>query len=799
MLALFFDKIFILNKINLIFKNLLTQARKMKNILIKLTLLCALFFSVQVSANKIEKINFTGLITVSEEALLEIISLEVLEDFSPTVSDNIVQKLFNTGSFSDISIVNNLTELNIALIENPYIKFFNVSTQTDIGLSSWLSNKQDLLSEEIIDNFVTESELSAGSLFTKSKLKIFINNLKEKYIAAGYYNIKIVTNSQIDIQNRIGIDLAIDQGERAKIENIEIYGNIIFDQKELLNLFDIGKANNKIFNYFTNKDTYTDIELQKGLELLNRKYFDMGYLDFQILNVDSKLSDNNEKISINIELSEGIQYKLGSITFQGQLGNQNRESLMSNLNIKTGDVFNRQIVVDDIQKISDIYANQGYAFVNINPITSDFLDSVNVAIDVSLNRKVYINRISITGNTRTQDEVIRREIGISEGGVYSRIILKESIIKLKQLGYFSNVEMDATQVVGMDDKIDLNISVSETKTGAISFSVSHSNNYGISIGAGIKEKNIFGSGNTLNAEFKLSESFNRLSFYFENPNFNDKNHSISYGAFMSEIKDNDVMKDSYEIDSKGLNFGYGIPLSKFTRLNSTLEFSNNKIKCGSGFSTTGYEPKQCVESSSDELRLNLDWDESTLNDYMYPTNGKNNSVNLGVALPGGDYRYFILNASHQSYKPLRKNLTVKLTGDVGLASGYGGKELPFYKRYFGGGSGSIRGFGNKTLGPLYPNKKAKGGELSILGSANIVSPALFFEDNDKMRMSAFIDTGNIFKETSDISLDDLRMSAGFGFAYLSPIGAIGMFWSTPILKKSGDIIENFGFTLGTGF
>jgi outer membrane protein assembly factor BamA len=177
MLALFFDKIFILNKINLIFKNLLTQARKMKNILIKLTLLCALFFSVQVSANKIEKINFTGLITVSEEALLEIISLEDLEDFSPTVSDNIVQKLFNTGSFSDISIVNNLTELNIALIENPYIKFFNVSTQTDIGLSSWLSNKQDLLSEEIIDNFVTESELSAGSLFTKSKLKIFINNL----------------------------------------------------------------------------------------------------------------------------------------------------------------------------------------------------------------------------------------------------------------------------------------------------------------------------------------------------------------------------------------------------------------------------------------------------------------------------------------------------------------------------------------------------------------------------------------------------------------------------------------------
>ena len=184
---------------------------------------------------------------------------------------------------------------------------------------------------------------------------------------------------------------------------------------------------------------------------------------------------------------------------------------------------------------------------------------------------------------------------------------------------------------------------------------------------------------------------------------------------------------------------------------------------------------------------------------MYPTNGSNNSINLGIALPGGDYRYYSLNASHQSYAPLNKKLTLKLTGDLGLSSGYSGKELPFYKRYFAGGSGSIRGFGNKTLGPLYLNKKAKGGELSILGSANIVSPAIFFEDTDKMRMSAFIDTGNIYKKASDISLDDLRMSAGFGFAYLSPIGAIGMYWSTPLLKKSGDVIENFGFTLGTGF
>ena len=290
-----------------------------------------------------------------------------------------------------------------------------------------------------------------------------------------------------------------------------------------------------------------------------------------------------------------------------------------------------------------------------------------------------------------------------------------------------------------------------------------------------------------------------MSFYFQNPNYNNQNHSVSIGAFKSEIKDDDVMHNSYEINTKGLNFGYGIPLTGSTRLNTGIEYAKNDISCGSGFSATGYEPTQCATSSADEVKLSINWSETTLNDYMYPTEGKSNALGIGFATPLGDYRYFNINANHTSYKPLRNDLTLKLTASLGLVKGYSGKELPFFKRFFGGGSGSVRGFGNKTLGPLYPNNSAKGGELSILGSANIIAPAYFFDNNDNMRMSAFIDTGNIYEKTSNIELGDLRMSAGIGFAYLSPIGAIGMYWSTPILKKSGDVIENFGFTLGTGF
>ena len=767
----------------------------MKNKIIKFVFLVSLFFSIQSFANPINKIDFVGLNVISNTTLMSILPVKIGDQYNENTSDEIIQTLFNTGYFSDINVSSNNDSLTITVSENPYIKYFNVNNIK----SNWLDTQQRLIDSSSLDEYIESNGLSAGNMYTKLKLSDFISLLKSKYTSAGFYNVQIEPTVEIDSQNRIGIDVDITQGKRGTINSISISGYSRYSEEDLLDLFTIGEADTILINFFTRKNEYTELEFNQGIELMKQYYFNSGYLDFTVVSVNTSLIDDNEKINIDIQISEGIQYKLGKVSFHGELGNQSISSLKELLSIKSGDIFNRQSLVDDIQKIVDIYADQGYAFVTVTPTTQDFIDTINVKINISLNKKVYVNRITISGNTRTQDEVIRREIGISEGGLYSRSVLRNSVLKLRRLGYFSDVQMNASEVDGIPDKINLNFVLEETKTGAISFSVSHSNNYGVSFGAGIQEKNIFGSGNTLNANLKLSDSFNRLSFYFENPNYNGENHNISFGAFMSEINDDDVMKDSYEINTKGVSFGYGIPLTENTRLNSEIEYSSHDIKCGSGFSATGYEPVQCATSKNDEVKLSFNWSESTLNDYMYPTEGTENSIRTGLSLPLGDYRYYRLDANHVSYKPLSDDLILKLTADLGLAKGYSGKKLPFFKRYFGGGSGSVRGFGNKTLGPLYPNNKAKGGELSILGSVNIISPAYFFDNSDNMRMSAFIDTGNIYEKTSNIKLGDLRMSAGIGFAYLSPIGAIGMYLSTPILKKSGDVIENFGFTIGTGF
>ena len=767
--------------------------------LIQLSILFCIFFTSQAFSNPIDKINFIGLNNNLDSTLLKLLPFKVGENFSTDASDKIIESLLKTGFFSNINIIKNKNILNITLKENPNIKYFEINLDSNVGFSSWLKGEKLHISSEILNEYLNDNNLSTGNIYTKTKLDDFILFLDSKYAESGYYNVKIESNIEQDIQNRIGIELIITQGTRATIETFTISGSNAFTEKKLLKLFSMGEPDMFLINSFTNRDLFTDSEFEKGIASLTNTYFDSGYLDFRIVTIDSKLDEIKEKISINIQISEGIQYKLGKISFEEALGAISAEELSNTITMNEGDIFNRNSIINNIQSLTDKYADKGYAFVEVNPVTSEFLDSVDVNFIITLNKKVYINRISISGNTRTQDDVIRREIGISEGGLYSRSILRKSLLKLRRLGYFSDVQISTSEVEGMSDKINIGFDVEETQTGSVSLSMSHSNNYGVSFGAGIQEKNIFGSGNTLNAELKVSQSFNKISVYFMNPNFNDEDHSISVGAFKSEINDDDIAVNSYEIDTTGLTFGYGIPLSDDTRINTNLEYSKNTIKCSPLFSGTGYESSQCILKKNDEFKANVSWNQNTLNNYLYPTEGVNNAIAAGISLPLGDYRYFNLSAAHSSYKPINSTTTLKLTGNLNLSKGYSGKELPFYKRHFGGGSGSVRGFGNKTLGPLYPNGKAKGGELSILGSANLITPAFFFDDNEKMRMSAFIDVGNIYEKSSNIKLGDLRMSAGFGFAYLSPIGSIGAFLSTPILKESGDIIEDFGFSLGTGF
>ena len=761
----------------------------MKNSLLKVFAVASIVITSVALAKPIKSIEIQGLDSISRGTVLSYLPVETGDEYNNQVSGQIIRDLYKTNFFKDIEVSQEDDILKINLQENPHIKYMDILNYSD-----------KVIDEENLVKVLQNMELSQGKIFNKRQLDKAIDQIEATYLSKGYYGIKITKKIETDAQNRVGIELDINEGDVAKINSMKISGGSIHDEDDLLDLFEIGEPDFFIMNYFTEKDHYSKVALDAGIEAMKSLYVNSGYLDFKVIKTTTELSTSKENIDIVIKISEGDEYKVGAISFTGNLLNQSVKELKELLTINTNDVFKRKKVIESIQAITDIFADQGYAFAKINPITNENTEShiIDLEINVSLNKKVYINRITVSGNTRTQDEVIRREIGINEGGLYSNTELDESIKKIKRLGYFSDVKMEVSKLKDFNDKINLHFSVQETKTGAFSIGLSHSNSSGATFNMGIKENNFLGTGNTLNAAFSNSKAVQEMSFYFSDPYFTEDGQSINYGVFSKSIDGSSLDVSSYQIDENGFRLGYGIPLTEDTRIGADLRVSSRDITCGTTFASQ--EVIQCTSDDKIEVQANLNWSNNTLDNFNYPTEGVKNKLSLDLALPIAEFQYYKLDVSHKSYYPLGNDITWKANGRLGLAQGYGDKQLPFFKRYYGGGSSSVRGFDFNSLGATYAGTgTAKGGELSVLASTAIISPMKFIKDSKNMRISAFIDTGTIEEKASNIGFDEVRMSTGVAFSWLTPIGPLGVYAATPLIEKSGDKTKTIDFTLGTNF
>ncbi|MCS5589100.1 MAG: outer membrane protein assembly factor BamA [Candidatus Thioglobus sp.] len=768
----------------------------MKKIITKILLILSLTLSLLAQAAPIKSIEILGLNVVSRGTVLSYLPVEAGDEYGKKTSGQIIRALHKTGFFKDIEVSQNKEVLKIKLQENPSIKHIEVVNYSD-----------KVIKEESLNRILKSMNLSKGKIFNAQQLDKLIKKIDSAYVVNGYYNTKITKTIEIDNHNRVGINLDISEGEVARIGTMKISGSAIHSEEELLDLFEIGESDFFALNYFTNKDHYSKVSLDAGIEVIKSLYSNAGYLDFTVKKIDTTLSEDKKSINIDIQVSEGEQYTIGEIQFTGDLLNQSIKDLNNLLIIAKGDIFERVKITKSIQAITDVFANQGYAFSKINPVTSenkkDHTISININID--LNQKVYINRIKITGNTRTQDDVIRREIGLFEGSLYSNKELDESVKKIRRLGFFSDVKMNVSKMKNTTDKINIHFDLDETKTGQMSVGVTQSNNAGTSFNFGIQEKNFLGTGNTLNLDFSSSKAVTTGSFYFEDPYFTEDKHSVSYGFFSKTLDGLELVSNAYKVDEIGIDIGYGIPITETSRINSKLRVSNKDLTCTDSFKLD--EPEQCPTNGNEinetDVNLNFRWSGSSLNQAYNPTEGSKDSLSFSISLPMSDYRYYKLGVNHKNYQAINKSLTLKTRGDIGLSQGYDGKEVPFFERYYGGGSGSIRGFKFNSLGPTYNNPgqsgNAKGGELSVLTGVSIISPMKFIKDSKNMRMSAFVDAGGVYDKTSSFSFGELRMSTGVAFSWLTPIGPLGIYAAKPLIKKSGDEIKTFEFTLGSTF
>lgn len=816
--------------------------------IIKLALIASLLGASLAFSAPIKNIEILGLNAISRGTVLSYLPVEVGDNYGVQTSSQIIRSLHKTHFFKDIEVTEDQQTLKITVIENPHIKYLDL-----------LNHSEKVINEDAIKDVLSSMDLTPGKIFNKRQLDKLIKQLKATYISQGYYDIKITKKVEIDSQNRVGVELDISEGEVARIKSMSISGNKAHKEEDLLALFEIGEPDFFIMNYFTEKDHYSKVSLDAGVEAMKSYYINLGYLDFKVINTKTELSEDKKSINIAIQINEGDEYKVGKIEFTGDTLNQSNKKLSKLLTFNTGDIFERKRIIESVKAVTSVFTNQGYAFTRVEAIT--FEDKATHAIDLKLkitpNKKVYINRITIAGNTRTQDKVIRREIGVHEGGLYSDKELEVSIGKIKRLGFFSDVKMQTSKLQGFEDKINLHFNVEETKTGTFSIGLSHSNSTGAAFNIGMEERNFLGTGNTLNAVVSQSDAVEEMSFYFSNPYFTQDKHSISYGLFSKKTDGAELDVASYKINEVGANLGYGIPITKDTRISAGLRVSSIDVTCGArmagrddttratqedldnntdtdttndvykkngegdyiyeadgttkikvsiegditggiDYTGKGLEPEQCADDSKTEVKVSAKWSNDTLNNYNFPTKGNANSLGLDVAF--ADFQYYKLNASHKSYYPLNKHLTLNLKGSIGIAQGYGGEELPFFKRYYGGGSSSVRGFDFNSLGAQYEDTDiAKGGELSMLMGVSVISPLTFLNDSKNMRLSAFIDAGSISEKVSDFEADDFRASVGVAFTWLTPVGPLGVYAAKPFLKKTGDKTKTFEFTIGTSF
>lgn len=757
----------------------------------KFFLLFLLIVSFGSKAEIIEKIVIIGLDTISRGTVLSYTPVEVGDQYGLELNNSVSNSLLKTNLFSEVIVTFSNNNLNIKIKENPTIKYIEFKNYKD-----------DLvLNEKIVNSLIANFNLNVGKIFVKDNLNKLIESLKESYRLKAFYKTKISLKTNLDEKNRVGIELLFEEGEQALISSMRINGNKYFDEDDLLDEFEIGEPDFFIINYFTEKDHFSLRKFEAGIESLKNKYLESGFLEMQIL--DSKLDflPDENKIDIKIVIDEGEQFLFGKVIFTGELLNVSHKSLRSYFDINQGEQFERNKVLDGISKVAEQYKNKGYAYAKVNSKikASPKAREIDIEITIDLDRKIFINRINISGNYRTQDDVIRRELLLLESNYYSKKELTESINRVRRLGFFSDVSYELKRHAIDNDKADIQINVVETKTGEFTIGLSHSNSTGAALTAGISQDNILGTGNILKASFSSSDAVSSSSVYFKDPYFNSIGHSISYGFFNKSVDAENLDTTPYILDEQGLNFGYGIPVSINSNIFGETRLSNIDLTCGTAMLIN--EPAQCANNDKLDWNFALTYTSNSLNDFYFPSDGEKNVLSTTLTMPGSDFQYYSVEASHKSYSPILKDKIFKISSRLNLASGIGSDELPFFKRFFEGGSSSVRGFDFNSLGAKYDyDNKPKGGELSFVSSIALASSLKFAGiDNDNMRIATFIDAGTISQKVSNFELGDVRSSAGIQFTWLTPIGPIGIHFAKPIIKKSDDKTESFRFDLGASF
>ncbi len=750
-------------------------------------MILALMFIIQPARGEgsflVENIQVNGLQRISAGTVYNYLPVSVGEKFSLDKASSAIKTLFKTGFFKDISLERAGSTLIVNVVERP-----------SISKIIFVGNK-DLSTEDLTSALKTIG-LSEGKVFNKQLLDKVEHELRRQYFSHGKYGLKIETEVSLLTRNRVGIHIDISEGRVAKIKQINVVGNKKFDNDALLDNFQLHTTN--WLSFYTKDDQYSKQKLSADLERLRSYYLDRGYINFSIESTQVAITPDKQEIYVTVNIKEGGVFTLEKVMLSGNLV-VDPEQLTQLVHVGPGEIFSRKNATQTSKAISDRLGDEGYAFANVNmvPKINDELKTVEMTFFVDPGKRVYVRRINMSGNTKTRDEVLRREMRQMESSWSSIAKIERSKIRLQRLGYFEEVSVETPPVVGSADQIDVNYTVVEKSSGNISAGVGFSQTQGIIFNANVSQDNVFGSGKRVDVAFNNSNISTRYSFGYQDPYFTLDGVSLGFNVGYSARDARAAQISRYSTDVLNAGFNFGIPINEYDRLRFNIDLKNTDLVSSD---RSSQEIRDFVSNSGSnylDLITSMGWTHDTLNRAIFPNEGGQQRFSALATVPGSDLEYYKLSYKQQQYFPIAQGVTFRLFGEVAYGSGYGDTdELPFFEHYFAGGVKSIRGFDDNTIGPRDSRNDPFGGSSKIIGKAELFFPVPFVEDVKSIRIGSFIDAGTV---SDGLELTNLRYSVGLSGEWLSPFGALSVSFAIPVNSGTDDKKQSFQFSFGSGF
>ncbi len=738
----------------------------------------------------VRDIRVEGLQRIESGTVFASLPLRVGDQYSDEKGAATIRALFALGLFKDVRLETQGDVLVVVVEERP-----SVAAVEFIGLKEF--------DKDVLVKALKEVGLAEGRPYDKALADKAEQELKRQYISRSLYGAEVVSTATPVDRNRVNLSFTITEGGPAKIKQIQIVGNKAFSESDLRDQFNLDTGG--WMSWYTKSDRYARTKLNADLEALRSYYLARGFLEFRIDSTQVAMSPDKQEMAITINVTEGERFVVSGVKLEGNYLDKDEE-FKALVKIGVGKPYNAETVAETTKAFTDYFGKFGFAFARVEakPEIDRQNNRVQFVLQAEPSRRAYVRRILVAGNNRTRDEVIRREFRQFEAAWYDGDKIRLSRDRVDRLGFFTDVNVETIEIPGTPDQVDLTFTVAEKPTGSISLGAGFSSAEKVTLSFGIRQENAFGSGNYLAVEVNTSKYNRNLVLSTTDPYFTQNGISRTLDVFQRTTRPYLGDVNSYSLINSGLGLRFGVPVTETDTVFVGANAEQTEIKEGTGLPDPYREYAGKFGSTSTALPLTLGWARDGRDSALVPSKGTLQRLNADLSL-AGDVRYFRSNYQYQQYFPLSKKYTLALNADLGWGTGLNGQVFPLFKNFYVGGLGSVRGFEQSTLGPSKPTSTTNLTPVYLGGAKKLVLNAEFMmpfpgAGNDKtLRLYGFTDVGRAFDDSEKLSLSELRVSAGIGLSWISPMGPLRFSYATPIRQQTGDKIQRLQFQIGTSF